>query len=139
MLHVVFLTLTNYGFYLHYHSSELDTPKFYFSFHYMIFYNTISRLYFIIILGIHCVKSMRIWSYSCLHFPTFGLDAVLSPNAGKGGPEQLRIRTLFTQWYPLQKADYAKFWSLMISDPKESSIFDFLQILLLVPRKLLTI
>ena len=29
----------------------------------------------------HCVKSVRIWSYSGPHFPVF------SPNAGKCGPD----------------------------------------------------
>ena len=37
-------------------------------------------------------KSVGIRSYSGPHFPVFGL------NTGKCGPEQLRIRTLFTQW-----------------------------------------
>ena len=49
----------------------------------------------------HCVKSVRIRSFSGLYFPTFGLNTeryfVLSPNVGKYGPEKLRIRTLFTQ------------------------------------------
>ena len=27
----------------------------------------------ILILNIHCVKSVRIWSYSCPHFSAFGL------------------------------------------------------------------
>ena len=40
----------------------------------------------------YCVKSVRIRSFSGPHFPVF------SPNAGKYGPEKLRIRTLFTQW-----------------------------------------
>ena len=39
----------------------------------------------------HCVKSVRIWSFSGPHFPTFGL------NTGKYGPEKLRTQTLFTQ------------------------------------------
>ena len=43
------------------------------------------------ILGLHCVKSARIWSFSGPYFPVF------SPNAGKYGPEKLRIGTLFTQ------------------------------------------
>ena len=37
------------------------------------------------------MKSVRIRSYSGPHFPVF------RPNAGKCGPEKLRIRTLFTQ------------------------------------------
>ena len=49
----------------------------------------------------NCVKIVLIWSYSDLYFPTFGLNAelcgVFSQNAGKYGPEKLRIRTLFTQ------------------------------------------
>ena len=42
----------------------------------------------------HSVKSVRIWSYSGLHFPIFGLNienteylSVFSLNAGKCGPE----------------------------------------------------
>ena len=39
----------------------------------------------------HCVKSVRIRSYSGPHFPAFGLNteylSVFSPNAGKCGPE----------------------------------------------------
>ena len=41
--------------------------------------------------SIHCVKNVRIRSYSSPHFPAFGLNTerhfVLSPNAGKCGPE----------------------------------------------------
>ena len=40
---------------------------------------------------LHCVKSVRIRSYSGPHFPTFGLNterySVFSPNTGKYGPE----------------------------------------------------
>ena len=42
----------------------------------------------------HCIKSVRIWSYSGQHFPTFGLNteryrvsSVFSANAGKCEPE----------------------------------------------------
>ena len=46
----------------------------------------------------HCVKSVRIRSYSGPHFPAFGLNterySVFSPNAGKCRPK----RTLFTQY-----------------------------------------
>ena len=55
----------------------------------------------------YCVKSVRIRSFSGAYFPAFGLIrrdspynlylSVLSANAGKYGPEKLRIRTLFTQ------------------------------------------
>ena len=52
----------------------------------------------------HCVKSVRIQSFSGPCFPAFGLNtedtpylSVFSPNAGKYGPEKLRIRKLFTQ------------------------------------------
>ena len=42
-------------------------------------------------LGLHCIKSVRILSYSGPHFPEFGLNtlylSVLSRNAGKCGPE----------------------------------------------------
>ena len=42
-------------------------------------------------LGYHSVKSVRIWSFSGLYFPAFGL------NTGKYGPEKLWTRTLFKQ------------------------------------------
>ena len=46
--------------------------------------------------------SVCIRSFSSLYFPAFGLNTERygerkSPNAGKYGPEKLRIRTLFTQ------------------------------------------
>ena len=50
---------------------------------------------------LHCVKSVRIRSFSGRHFPTFGLNTeryevsiVLSPNARKYEPEKLQIWTL---------------------------------------------
>ena len=58
----------------------------------------------------HYIKSVRIRCYSGSHFPTFsifGLNmdsvylSVFSPNAGKCGPEWLRIRELFTQGWLL--------------------------------------
>ena len=47
----------------------------------------------------HCVKSIRISKLSGPYFPTFGMNTEIyfSPNAGKYGPEKLRMRTLFTQ------------------------------------------
>ena len=43
---------------------------------------------------VHCVKSVRIQSYSGPHFPPFGMNtgdapylSVFSPNAGKNRPE----------------------------------------------------
>ena len=55
----------------------------------------------------HCLKSFRIRSYSGSYFSAFGVNTerysvslrmpVFNPNAGKYGPEWLRIRTLFTQ------------------------------------------
>ena len=45
----------------------------------------------------HCVKSVRIWSFSGLYFAAFGL------NTERYGPEKLRIRTLFTQWVTIKK------------------------------------
>ena len=49
----------------------------------------------------HSVKSVLIRSYSGPHFPVLGLNteylSLFSPNAGKCGPEQLRIRTFFMQ------------------------------------------
>ena len=59
----------------------------------------------------HCVKGLRIRSFSGPYFPLFGLDmerypylSVFSPNAGKYGPGKSRIRRLFTQlkWKTLQ-------------------------------------
>ena len=51
----------------------------------------------------HCVKSVRIRSFSCPYFPIFELNTeryfVFSSNAGKYGPEKPRIWTHFTQWY----------------------------------------
>ena len=41
---------------------------------------------------LHCVKCVRIWSYSGPHFSAFGLNTeryLSSPNAGKYGSEQL--------------------------------------------------
>ena len=53
----------------------------------------------------HCVKSVRIRRFSGPYFLAFGLNTenyeasfVFSPNEGKYGPENLRIRTFFTQW-----------------------------------------
>ena len=51
-----------------------------------------------------CMNSVRIRSFSAPYFPAFRLNteryeiSVFSPNAGKYGPEKLRIPTLFTQW-----------------------------------------
>ena len=52
----------------------------------------------------HCVKSVRIRSFSDPYFPAFGLNtgrseylSVFSPNAGKHKPEKLQIQTFFTQ------------------------------------------
>ena len=51
-------------------------------------------------------KSVRTQSLSGPYFPTFGLDREryseslrVQLNAGKYGPEKLRTRSLFTQWY----------------------------------------
>ena len=46
------------------------------------------------------VKSGRIRSYSGVHFPALGLntESTKYPNAGKCGPELLRIRIFFMQW-----------------------------------------
>ena len=56
----------------------------------------------------HCVKSAKYGVFSGPYFPAFGLNterygvspylSVFSPNAGKYGPEKIRIWTLFTQW-----------------------------------------
>ena len=54
--------------------------------------------------NIHCVKSVRIWRFSGLYFPAFGLITessehltVFIPNAGKYGPEKFGIWTLSMQ------------------------------------------
>ena len=49
---------------------------------------------------VHCVKSARIWSYYGQYFLAY--LSVFSPNAEKYGPEQLRIRKLFTNWLSLE-------------------------------------
>ena len=55
----------------------------------------------------HCIKNVRIRTFSCPYFPAFALNkeryrygvslSVFSPNAEKHGIEKLRIRALFTQ------------------------------------------
>ena len=52
----------------------------------------------------HCVKSVRIRTFSGPYFPALALNTErygeilrISPNAGKYGQEKLRIRTIFTQ------------------------------------------
>ena len=54
--------------------------------------------------GYHCVKCVRVRSFSGTYFPAFGLNterysvpylSVFSPNAGEYGPEKIGIRTLF--------------------------------------------
>ena len=49
----------------------------------------------------HCVKSVRIRSFSGLYFPVFGpnTERCFSPNAGKYGPGNFRMWTLLTQCY----------------------------------------
>ena len=54
--------------------------------------------------GKHCMKSVCIRSFSGPYFSVFGLNTErygvilrIQPNAGKYGPEKLRIWTLFTQ------------------------------------------
>ena len=77
----------------------------------MILINIDKKIYLargIFVVKAHCVKSVRIRSFSGPHFPAFGLNterysvspylSVFSPNAEKYGSEKLRIRTLFTQW-----------------------------------------
>ena len=50
--------------------------------------------------GIDCIKNVRIRSFSGPYIPAFGLYRrdteylVFSPNAGKKGPEKLRLQTL---------------------------------------------
>ena len=75
---------------------------------------------------LHCMKSVRIQSFCGPYFPAFGLNTerygeirrdteylpVFILNAGKYGPEKLRIRTLFTQCYLLVNAIYI--WQLCL-------------------------
>ena len=74
--------------------------------------STISKVLYLLIEGyltysqvFHCMKSVRILSFSGAYFPAFGLNTeryrVFSPHSGKYGPEKLQIRTLFTQCFPL--------------------------------------
>ena len=53
----------------------------------------------------HCVKTVRIRSFSGSYFPAFDLNteiyrvnSVVTLNSGIYGQEKLRIWTLFTQW-----------------------------------------
>ena len=66
--------------------------------------------------NMHSVKSVRIRTYSGPYFPTFGLNTerygVFSPNAGKYGPEKLRIQTLSTQC--LSQINLQFMWSYFI-------------------------
>ena len=54
---------------------------------------------------LHCVKSVRIRSFSGPYFPAFGLNSpylsVFIPNTQKYGPEKLRTRTPLTQCFGL--------------------------------------
>ena len=54
----------------------------------------------------HCVRRIRIWSFSGPYLSAFGLNTKIykvNPIAGKCGPEKLQIRTLFTQLYIYKK------------------------------------
>ena len=50
---------------------------------------------------IHCMKCVRKWSLFSPYFPVFGLNteylSIFNLNAGKYGPEKLRIGTRFAQ------------------------------------------
>ena len=55
---------------------------------------------------LHCVKSVRIRSFSGTYFPAFrlnteryGLPFGIQSECGKYGPEKLQLRTPFTQCY----------------------------------------
>ena len=54
---------------------------------------------------VHCVKSVCFWSFSGPYFPVF------RPNARKYGLEKLRIRILFTQWFPIE---FILIWLIII-------------------------
>ena len=53
----------------------------------------------------HCMKSVRIWSFSGPYFPAFGLNterygriSPYSPQMRENTTKKIRIRTLFMQW-----------------------------------------
>ena len=74
------------------------------------FFNSIEWYFYIQ----HCVKSVRIWSFSAPYFPTFGLNTERNDAekyiaiAAKCRTEKLRIQTLFTQCKRSRKAPYAE-------------------------------
>ena len=99
--------------------------------------STISKVLYPLIEGyltysqvFHCMKSVRILSFSSACFPAFGLNTeryrVFSPNSGKYGPEKLQIRTLFTQCFPLI---YAFLHPHLKNEHVERLLFRFLFIL----------
>ena len=78
--------------------------------------------------NINYVKSVCIRSYSGPHFPVFGLNT--GPNAGKYWPEQLRIRTLLTQftsyhaqYFVLSVTSLHKTWASRIQELNNLIIF----------------
>ena len=61
----------------------------------------------------YCVKSVRIRSFSGAYFPAvrpnterYSVNLRIQPNAGKYGPEKLRIRALFLQLCLFTLAQY---------------------------------
>ena len=48
------------------------------------------------------------WIATCTRKPTLWYLSVFSPNAGKYGPEKLRIRTLFTKCFYYRKKKQKK-------------------------------
>ena len=61
-----------------------------------------------IIRDIHCVKRVRIWSYSDLHFPAYGLN---TERYSVSLPIQSKCRKMWTRITTNTDTFYAVFWS----------------------------
>ena len=85
----------------------------------------------------HCVKNVRVRSYSGPHFPhsdwirrdTLYLS-VFSPNAGKWRPDYLRIRTIITQCIKSIFIHNIVNTSVVLKDLEKGSIWLWIQIIL---------
>ena len=71
--------------------------------------------------AIHCVKSVRIWSFSGPYFAAHSdwiwrdteYLSVFNPNVGKYRPEKLRLRILFTQLLLLGLQNLTLSWIML--------------------------
>ena len=79
----------------------------------------------------HCVKSVRIWSFSCPYFPALRLNmeryteyfSVFRPNTEKYGPVKSRIWILFTQRQRLSNLHWISLnWMFVSSHEKQYHI-----------------